>query len=145
MCLPVEYDANRISYPRGKFRAKLAASGLIGKLHLLSSMTVEEVQEEICSVFSKPMGGRKDFPFTYLQPTGAGTRTLTVPSVSPSFRWTAQQVAKMGSSSQAIYIIAKDKLIEDIDSEVGCYGLPYMVGNFRGFKFSWNCADGFIH
>ena len=63
------------------------------------------------------MGGREDFPFEFLQATGSGTRNLTVPAVSSSFRWTAQQVAKLGGYKQAIYILAMDDLIFD-DFEV---------------------------
>lgn len=90
-----EYDAS------GKFRAKLASSGLVGKLF---------VEDEICSVFSKPMGGRMDFPFIYLQATGAGSRTLTAPN--SSFSITIVQVDCSTGSDQAVYIIAKDKLID---------------------------------
>ncbi len=118
VCLPNECGSSKISFPRGKYRSKLAASGLIGKIHLVSSMTVEEVETEVRSVFSRPMGGRNDFPFVYLQSTGAGTRTLTIPCLSPSFKWTAQQVAKLGTCSQAVYILAKEHLIEDNASEV---------------------------
>lgn len=64
------------------------------------------------SVFSQPMGGKSDgFPFAFLQPTGVGSKTLTVPCVSSSFSWTAQQVAKLGTCKQAIYILAQDELV----------------------------------
>ena len=56
------------------------------------------------------MGGRKDFQFIYLQPTGAGSRTLTVPTVSSSFSWTAQQVVKLAANKQTVYILANDEL-----------------------------------
>ena len=95
ICIPDEYDAS------GKFRAKLASSGLVGKLF---------VEDEICSVFSKPMGGRMDFPFIYLQATGAGSRTLTAPN--SSFSITIVQVDCSTGSDQAVYIMAKDKLID---------------------------------
>lgn len=58
------------------------------------------------------MGGRPDFPFVFLQPTGAGSRTLTVPNVSACFEWSAQQVSKLGSTNQCIYIMAKDQLVD---------------------------------
>ena len=77
-------------------------------------MSVDDVKDEVCSVFSKPMGNRKDFPFIFLQPTGAGSRTLTIPSVSTSFSWTPQQVAKLGSGNkQSIFILAQDDLQVD--------------------------------
>ena len=112
VCLPQDCSSDdHLPYPRGKFRAKLGMSGLIGKIRLTSSMTVEEVQDEVRSVFQKAMADRKDFPFIFLQPTGAGSRTLTVPSVSTSFCWTAQQVAKLGANKQSIYILAQDDLV----------------------------------
>ena len=84
-------------------------------------MTIEEVEEEVRSVFQGPMGGKSDFRFHFLQSTGVGTRTLTVPSVSSSFNWTAQQVAKLGSSKQAIYILAIDDLSCCLESEVSIH------------------------
>jgi len=84
-------------------------------------MTVKEVEDEVRSVFFKAMGGRSDFPFIFLQPAGAGSRTLAIPSVSSSFSWTAQQVAKLGpNSKQSIYILAKDKLAVDLEVSVNC-------------------------
>ena len=78
-------------------------------------MTVDEVDDEIRSVFQHQMSGKKNFHFDFLQPAGVGTKSLIVPSVSSSFRWTAQLVAKLGGK-QPIYILAKDCLIfEDLD------------------------------
>ena len=96
ICIPQpssRFKSLDVPYPRGKSRAKLGSLGLIGKIRLCSTMSDEEVQQEICSVFSVPMGDRADFPFAFLQPAGAGTKTLTVPAVSSSFCWTVQQVA----------------------------------------------------
>lgn len=84
----------------------------------MSSMSVEDVCDEVRSVFKVAMDDKKDFPFVFLQPTGAGSKTLTVPSVSSSFSWTASQVAKLGHNKQAIYILANDKLITE-NCEVG--------------------------
>lgn len=78
-------------------------------------MTVDEVANEVRSVFKKPMAERSDFPFEYLQPTGMGSRSLSIPSLSSSFSWTAKQVARLGTSTGTIYIVAKDDL--DIDDE----------------------------
>ena len=111
ICLPKDCGSlSNIPYPRGKYRAKLGSNGLIGKIRLNSSMSVDEVEEEVRSVFQKAMGGRKDFQFIYLQPTGAGSRTLTVPTVSSSFSWTAQQVVKLAANKQTVYILANDEL-----------------------------------
>ena len=70
-------------------------------------------------MFGQPIGQRSDFPFVFLQPTGAGSRTLTIPSTSSTFSWTASQVAKLGGYKQTIYILAQEKLSLDNDfSEV---------------------------
>ena len=50
------------------------------------------------------------FPFKYLQATGDGVRSLSIPSVSASFEWTAQQVAKLGNQRNHIYILAEKDL-----------------------------------
>jgi len=119
VCLPKCSDPGvPLSFPHGRYRTKLGENGLIGKIRLTTSMSVTEVEEEVRSVFQTPMGGKDDFRFQFLQSTGAGTKTLTVPSVSSSFLWTPQQVAKLGSSKQAIYIIALDELSCSLESEV---------------------------
>lgn len=99
----------------------------------MSNMTEEEVESEVRSVFSGPMGGRSDFRFYFIQPTGAGSRTLTLPSVSSSFCWTAQQVAKLGNYKQPIYILAKDNLICS-ESDVRITDIFYAVYNFCRVK-----------
>lgn len=105
-----------ICFPRGKYRATLGQAGLIGKVRLTSDMTVSDVEDEVRSTFKLQMGGRADFPFQFLQPTGSGSSSLMIPNVSSSFEWTPSQVAKLGSSKgniYNIYILAKDKLIYD--------------------------------
>jgi len=109
-CIPqraaeAETIGGNISYPRGKERAKLATCGLIGKIHLNSEMTDEDVATEIRSVFSGPMNKNPNFPFLYLQPTGCGSKSLTIPSVSPSFRRNGHQVTRLCSHSGTIYIL----------------------------------------
>ena len=110
--LPNDYKEgeNYIPYPRGKSRSRLGRLGLMGKVHLSSDMSVEEVECEIRSVFKTPMGNDTAFPFKYLQASGGGSRCLAVPSVSSSFRWTAQQVAKIGNQRNTIYIMAEREL-----------------------------------
>ena len=117
ICLP-QYLGNRgaVKYPRGKYRARLGTLGLMGKIHIVEDMTVEQVAAEVRSVFKGPMNNRNDFPFQYLQPTGSGSRTLFVPSVSSSFNWTAKQVARLGGTTGTLYILAGDDLlnVEDV-------------------------------
>ncbi len=113
-CLPLSRkngpSGGSIKYPRGKYRSWLATSGLIGKLHLTSEMSELDVMKEIRSIFSGPMGNNPDFRFLYLQPTGGGARSLTIPSQSSSFKWIPQQVAKIAGQTGVIYILAQDEL-----------------------------------
>lgn len=125
ICLPQtrklqKHDSpNVISYPRKKFRAQLAAWGLIGKLHLTSDMTVDDVVAEVRSVFKGPMSNNDSFRFTFLQSTGGGSNLLTIPSTSASYQWTAQQVSKLSTYRGIIYIMALDDLdLQDPQSEV---------------------------
>ncbi len=66
---------------------------MIEKIRLHSNMSVDDVKEEIYSVFKQP--NQHDFPFLYLQPTGCGC-SLTIPALSPLFEWTVQEVVKLG-------------------------------------------------
>ena len=76
------------------------------------------VEDEVRSVFRGPMSGRSDFLFQYLQPTGGGLKMLGIPSVSSTFCWTAQTVARLGNSKQPIYIMAIDSLACSMEFEV---------------------------
>ena len=105
ICLPSVSNNTNLSFPRGKYRAKVGENGLIGKIQLMSTMTVEDVEDEIRSVFCRPMNNRMDFPFVFLQPTGSGSKSLTVPSLSPSFRWTPQQMARLGGCSASLFLL----------------------------------------
>lgn len=114
ICLPVTYSKQglkSISIPRGKQRIKLAELGLQGKVTLSSDMAEEAIFSEIRSAFTEAMGHDPSFPFTFLQISGSGTKTLAVPSLSASFRWTAQEVCKLGKS--CIYILAGKKLVNE--------------------------------
>ena len=123
ICLPrttkTRKLVNILSYPCKRFRTQLGAWGLIGKIHLTSDMTVDDVTSEVRSVFSGPMCNNPNFEFMFLQRTGGGNKTLTVPSISSSYQWTAQQVAKLATSRCSLYIMALDDLfLRDIESEV---------------------------
>ena len=114
MCLPKSRQNvskwGNIKYPRGKYRSLLASSGLIGKLYLTSVMTEIDVQNEIRSIFKGPMEDNPNFPFLYLQPTGGGSRSLTIPSQSLFFKWIPQQVARLSGQTGVIYILAQSDL-----------------------------------
>lgn len=55
ICIPQsrknKAEGGNYIHPRGKYRAHLASSGLIGKLHLTSEMSDDDVVMEICTVF----------------------------------------------------------------------------------------------
>lgn len=122
LCLPQSVrnksKGGNLSYPRGKYRSTLANYGLIGKVHLTSEMTDEDVAYEIRSVFKEPMGHDPNFPFLYLQSTGSGSNSLTIPCQSSSFKWTPQQVARLGGQRGMIYILAQADLKLPADDEV---------------------------
>ena len=116
LCLPQDWigDEGCIAIPRGERRNLLAQSGLIGKLEFNSEMSDHEVRQEICKVFALPMDLDESdgvlFPFDYLQRTGAGSRTLCVPSVCSGFEWNGRLVSTLAKSGGMIYILAQAKL-----------------------------------
>ena len=141
MCLPSSYgDGGQkcISIPRGQQRAYLAKLGLQGKVTLSSVMCKDSIRDEIRSAFKEAMGQDSSFPFTFLQTSGYGAKTLAVPSLSSSFQWTAQEVCKLSKSS-CIYILAEKRLaVEDVKVKTHYYckkfnlplfSLPLIVGN----------------
>ena len=67
-------------------------------------MSEDDIMAEVRSTFAKPMGDDPMFPFRFLQSTGGGSKTLTIPAVSKNFQWTAAQVASLGQAQ--IYILA---------------------------------------
>ena len=87
-------------------RDNLAKKGLIGKIRLVSSMKEGEIFNEIRSVFRGPMDHNQTFLFDILQVTG---KSLMIPAVSSSYKWTASAVA--GENAKVpIYIIAGEEL-----------------------------------
>ena len=65
--------------------------------------------DEIRSVFHSPMNDNSDFQFTILQSSGGDSRTLMVPELSDSYRWTAGSLAGRNAKTP-IYILANDDL-----------------------------------
>ena len=116
LCLPSCYKeegAKTIAIPRGKQRALLANMGLQGKVTLTSQMTEEYIRSEIRSAFVDAMGSNPSFPFTFLQTSGCGAKTLSAPSLSSSFQWSAQEVSRLGKT--CFNILAENKLlVEDV-------------------------------
>lgn len=112
ICLPMDYvqEEGTIKIPRNSaIRDYLARNGLIGKIRLSSTMKENEIFDEIRSVFKEPMKNNEDFAFTLLQQTGGASKSLIVPAVSSSFKWTASVVA--GKNAKVpIYIAAREEL-----------------------------------
>ena len=78
------------------------------------------------------MKGKENFRFVYLQPTGGGNRSLTIPVVSSSYQWTPPQVAKLSNAKGAIYIMALDDLdLPDLDDSFEVS----QIYTFEGFLF----------
>ena len=113
VCLPKSYAelGSTIAVPRKK-RAILAQKGLIGKIHLESDWSEEELFAEVRSVFNEVTGDDTNFPFTLLVPTGGGSKSLTKPALSSSFKWTPREVA--GRADSTIYILAGKELKNEV-------------------------------
>lgn len=117
--MPVTWCKNprHVAIPRGEKRNFLAENGLLGKIEFNSEMTADDLRLEVCKVFASPMALSEDdlvmgktIDFRFLQRTGAGSRTLCVPSVSDTFEWSARHVSTLAKSGGIIYIQATDKL-----------------------------------
>ena len=87
----------------------LGHNGLMGKIRLSSSMSEEMIMDEIRSVFRRPMKDRDNFMFTILQPSGGSSKSLSIPALSSSYKWTTGAVAGKNSKIP-IYILAEDPL-----------------------------------
>ena len=88
-------------------RDYLAMNKLIGKIRLTSDMTIFR---EIRSVFGGPMDSDPNFAFKILQTCGGGSKTLSAPVLSSSFKWTAGAVAGR-NTKVPVYILAEDDLM----------------------------------
>ena len=141
ICLPSCYpecskSGKDIAIPRKK-RAILAANGLIGKIHLESDWTEDDAFAEIRSVFSEAMENDTLFPFKMLLPTGSGTKSLTVPSLSHSFKWTPKEVA--GKAGSTIYILAEKSL------KVQVYKHTYIHAYARTCMHKYTYTHTYVH
>ena len=73
---------------------------------------------EIRSVFSGPMDDDRMFRIKILQPSGGGSKSLTIPQVSASFRWTASAIVGK-NAKMPVYILADDDLKVRYNIHVG--------------------------
>ena len=96
ICLPKSYGgSSTIKIP--KTRTEL------GKIRLTSNMTEQMIFDEIRSVFHEPMGGSTAFAFSILQPMGGTSKSLAIPSLSDSFKWTASAIVPKNSKGPPLY------------------------------------------
>lgn len=108
ICLPKSYGrSSNIPIPRS--RTQLSKNGLIGKIRLTSDMTQEDIFDEIRSVFRGPMQGSSTFLFDVLQPAGGHSKSLTIPALSDSFKWTASAIVSK-NAKVPLYVLAKEPL-----------------------------------
>ena len=98
----------------------LCRNGLKGKIRLVSTMSEEEIMDEIRSVFKRPFNDQ-EFSFEILQHGGGKFKSLVVPSLSSSFSWTASAVA--GGSKSPIYILTRT----GIDVSTCMHGIVIML------------------
>lgn len=63
------------------------------------------------------MGNDPNFPFDILQSTGSGTKSLVVPALSSSFKWTPKEVAGRGDST--VYILCRKALKIEVKQYCG--------------------------
>ena len=125
VCLPKDFSNiinNIIKIPRNSQRESLSKDGLTGRIRLTSDMTEDELFSEIRSVFQVPMGGNDRFAFDVLQSTGGQNKTLVVPALSSSYKWTASALAPKNVKTP-IYIIAREPL--KVQCYAQCYGTFY--------------------
>ena len=104
-----ESGKKRIRIPRGEVREYLSANNLLGKITLHSNMTQQDIFDDIRDIFQKPMKNKKDFDFTVLQPTGGGSKTLTIPCHSRSFEWSATSIVSKNTKTP-IYLLANEDI-----------------------------------
>lgn len=84
---------------------------MVGQLHLESDWSESEVIAEIRSTFSDNV--TEDVQFQFLQFTGTGTKSLMVPKVSSSYKWTPKEVA--GRADRPIYLLLLPLALETYD------------------------------
>ena len=77
------------------------------KIHLTmtSDMTQDDIYDEIQSVFRGPMDGSNTFLFDVLQPAGCHSKSLTIPALSDSFKWTASTIVSKMPKFLSIFLL----------------------------------------
>ena len=121
VCLPKCYmtmfNTNGVLPIPRKKKDILASFGLVGRLHLESDWSEQEVITEVRSTFTESVNENVNFKF--LQFTGTGTKSLVVPKVSASYKWGPKEVA--GRADRPVYLLLQD----DLENEVCLQSLGY--------------------
>jgi hypothetical protein len=79
-------------------------------------MDEHDIFQEMRSVFRTPMGYDDRFRFTILQTSGGDSKSLMVPELSSSYKWTASAIAGR-NAKVPIYVLAEDELQLCTDKE----------------------------
>ena len=114
ICLPNCYKSlfssnGVLPIPRKK-KDILASYGLVGRLHLESDWSEGDVLEEIRSTFQDSIHDSNRFKF--LQVTGVGSKSLMVPKLSASYKWTSKEVA--GRADKPIYVLLENDIANEV-------------------------------
>ncbi len=116
-----------IKIPRSKqIRETLGRNGLIGKIRLTSFMSESAIMSEIRSVFHVAMEEKHDFVF---KTSGGNSKTISLPSLSASFKWTAGAICGK-NSKMPIYFWRKTTLR---------YFLMFHVGMINLLNYCMHC------
>ena len=114
ICLPNCYmslfSLNRVLPIPHKKKDILASFGLVGRLHLESDWSEGKVLVEIRSTFKDSMHDSNQFKF--LQVTGVGSKSLMVPKLSASYKWTLKEVA--GQADKPIYVLLENDIANEV-------------------------------
>ncbi|KAG7491296.1 hypothetical protein MATL_G00001720 [Megalops atlanticus] len=112
VCLPKDTSSTngRWKVPRGRDREKLSLQGLIGKIHINSAWSPEQVRAEISSLFKDAFGQTDQMEFKFLQCL-PGARCLMIPRTSSTFVWNGSEVLSLCGQG-ALYILSESDLRE---------------------------------
>ena len=114
MCLPKCYmtlfNTNGVLPIPPKKKDILASLGLVGRLHLESDWSKQEVITEVRSTFVESVS--ENINFKFLQFTGTETKSLVVPKVSAFFKWGPKEVA--GRADRPVYLLLQDDLKNEV-------------------------------
>jgi len=113
ICLPncyIKFSSNGVLPIPRKKKDALASFGLVGRLHLESDWSESEVLAKIRSTFHDSIDENTRFKF--LQVMGVGSKSLMIPKLSASYKWTPKEVA--GRADRPIYVLLQDDIAYEV-------------------------------